>query len=197
MNARKRGTEPNEAPNQANKRRRMQKKTRIDDPVPPPNLQQFNEVDSGRPGSPSHRVPQVGSHQIPPGQLLPEQLDQGVRARPVLKINPPQFPDLPGPIQAGPTDPGSGRSEASTCYSQQVSNYDVEESVEPIGRVEEGDLRLWGKKDGVADFIRSTSGLEGNWIGVRPLGKGGNGIAGLWEWRDDNGQTTKVRIRTS
>lgn len=196
MNVRKRGTEPDEAPNQVNKRPRVQKNTPINDPVPPPNLQESNVVGSGRPGSPSYRVPQVGSHQIPPIQLPPEQLDQSVRARPVLTIDPPQLSDLPGPSQSGPTDPASGRSEASTCYSQRVSKYDVEPSVEPIGRVEEEDLQKWGKVDGAAEFIRSTSGLEGNWVGIRPLGKGGNGIAGLWEFLDENGQLTKVRIRT-
>lgn len=196
MNLRKRGTEPDQAPKQVNKRRRVQKNKQIDDPVPAPNIQESNAVNLGRPGSPSHRLPRAGSHQIPPAQLQPEQLDQNVKARPVLHINPPELPDLPDPSQSEPSDPGSGRSEASTCYSQDVSNYDVESGVDPIGRIDGVDLMKWGEVVGAAEFIRSTSGLEGNWVGIRPLGKGGNGIAGLWEFRDENGQPTKVRIRT-
>lgn len=195
MSMRKRGTSPDEGSNQANKRPRIQHEIQIDDQATPPNLQKTNVVDSGRPGSPSNRVPQDGSHQTPPVQIPPEQIEQRVRARPRLILRPPRLPDQPGPSQAGPTEPGSSHSETSTCYSQDVSNYDVEPSVNPIALVGDEDLAKWGSVPAV-EFIRSTSGLEGNWIGIRPLGKGGNGIAGLWELRDDNGQTTKVRIRT-
>ena len=195
MNSRKRGTKPDEAPDQANKRPRVQKKVQIPDPVPPPNQQEANVVDSGRPGSPSNRVSQAGSPHTPPVQLPPEQIDRRV-GRPILKLNPPKTPTEISPSRAGLTDPGSSRSETSTCYSQDVANYDVEPGVDPIGRIQDKDLKNWGSVDGAAAFIRSSSGLEGNWVGIRPLGKGGNGLAGLWEWRDENGQPTKVRIPT-
>ena len=193
MSTRKRGTSPNEASNQANKRPRVQNEIQIDSPAPP-NLQRTNIVDSGRPGSLSNRVPQAGPHQTPTVQIPREQIDQGVKARPKLILRPPRLPDPPGPCQAGPTDPGSSHSETSTCYSQAVCKYDVEPSVDALGEVEDEDLKKW--EPDAAEFIRSTSGLEENWVGIRPLGKGGNGIAGLWELRDDNGQTMKVRLRT-
>lgn len=194
MSTRKRGSSPDEAPTPANKRPRAQHGRQIDNTAPPPNLQRTNVVDSGRPGSPFDRVPQAGSHQTPPAQIPPEQINQEVRARPRLILRPPRLPDQPGPGQAGPNDPGSSHSETSTCYSQDVSHYDVDQSVSAFGWAEVEDISKW--KKGAAEFIRSTSGLDGNWVGIRPLGKEGNGIAGLWEWQDENGQTTKVKFRT-
>ena len=99
----------------------------------------------------------------------------------------------PNPIQLPSQQPQFDHewsdSETSTCYSKDVAAYDVrqDDEVDEIPRAE--DNEYWGS------FIRSRSGLDGNWVGVRPLGEGGNGIAGLWELRDDDGQTVKVSIR--
>ena len=44
-----------------------------------------------------------------------------------------------------------------------------------------------------AAFIKSAAGLgNAKWIGVRPLGQGGFGTAGLWELRDEDNAVTEV-----
>ena len=113
--------------------------------------------------------------------------------RPQLIVNPPGPPTLPDP---SPADPGSSASEASTCYAQAAANYNIDPGFELHGTPQTGDYELWGSVEGAAEFIRSRSGLEEDWVGVRPLGKGGYGITGLWELRGDNGETLKVRIRS-
>ncbi|KAL8950394.1 MAG: hypothetical protein Q9222_003574 [Ikaeria aurantiellina] len=58
------------------------------------------------------------------------------------------------------------------------------------GPPEDGDIPLWGRK--VSKFIRSPIGPEkdwgSGWRGVKPLGKGGFGVAGLWEKLDQDGK---------
>lgn len=143
----------------------------------------------------------------------PEQPDSRARRHQPVNPNPPQAqlppnvwnkrlrpkvhsPNQPGPSRAEPADPEPNDSDASTCYSQSPEHYDVEQGVKAVGVPEPRDIELWGSTPGAAQFIRSQSGLEQDWIGVRPLGKGGNGIAGLWERRGDDGQVIDVRIRT-
>ncbi|KAL8737971.1 MAG: hypothetical protein Q9181_001193 [Wetmoreana brouardii] len=43
----------------------------------------------------------------------------------------------------------------------------------------------WGLDN--AEFIQSDHGYEEGWVGVKPLGQGGGGRAGLWEKRDKSG----------
>ena len=55
----------------------------------------------------------------------------------------------------------------------------------------DGESSCWNTEQAV--FIKSTAGLgNAKWIGVRPLGYGGFGTAGLWELRDENNAVTKV-----
>ncbi|CAF9917143.1 MAG: hypothetical protein ALECFALPRED_011059 [Alectoria fallacina] len=192
----KRGREPDEAPGHPNKHRRVQKKPQILDPVPRPHSRDDNEEEPGRPGPPSDQVSQVGPRHSSRVKLPPEQTSQRVQPLQRLKIIPPRPPNQSDPNQAGSTDPGSSHSDTSTCYSQYVANYDVEPGVEATGTPEAKDIEYWGSDKRAAEFIRSQSGLEANWVGIRPLGKGGCGMAGLWEMRDDEGQLIKVRIRT-
>lgn len=166
----KRGREPDEAPEPTNKHHRAQKKLQTPVSDPPLNLE------PGRPGLPSNRVSQAGPHHSSSVRLPPKQPGQGARRRPRLRLNPPRPQNQPGLSQAMPTEPGSSHSETSTCYSQKAANYDAEPDADPVGNPKTEDLNSWGSVDGAAKFISSESGLKGNWVGVRPLGKGGNGM---------------------
>ena len=163
----KRPREPDEAPEQTDKHPRLQKQKNNSNSEPPRNLQKGNEEKPGRPEPSSHAASQAQLPQPPPIQL------------------PSQQPQL---------DYEWSDSETSTCYSKDVAAYDArrddEADVIPYAK----DIEYWGSVE-FAKFIRSRSGLDGNWVGVRPLGEGGNGIAGLWELRDDDGQAVKVSIR--
>lgn len=218
MGKRARGAE--EAPAQTKKRTRAQKRSQAPDPVPQRNLRRRNQEKPGRPGPSSHRAPQAELDHSPPSQPPPQQPEQGGRLRQRrrlntpnvqlqsqqpeqehkqrvrLILNPPKAPALPGPSQVEPNDPGLSDSDASTCYSQDAAAYDVGRGVEAVGTPQAKDIEYWGSIKGAAEFIRSRSGLKRDWIGVRPLGKGGNGIAGLWELRGDDGQVIKVSICT-
>lgn len=130
----------------------------------------------------------------PKAQPPQEQPKHGDKPRQRLILKPPKLPEPPSP---GLSDTGSSDSETSTCYSQPVDTYDVEPEVEAVGTLHDGDDERWGSKEGVAQFIRSQSGLDTtDWLGVRPLGKGGCGMAGLWEKRGGDGRKIKVRTRT-
>ena len=55
-------------------------------------------------------------------------------------------------------------------------------------------LSSWSRS--VTQFIHSNAGLPGAppdvWVGKRPLGKGGFGLAGLWEKKDGAGKVVDV-----
>ena len=177
MGKRTRG--PDEAPEQTN----------MHHPPPfQPPLQQPEQRDRLRP----RRRPNALYTELQFEQ--PEQ--EHKRPKRPLFLRPPKPPALPAPSQVEPNDLGLSDSDASTCYSQDPAAYDVGRDVEAVEIPQAEDIEYWGSVKGAAEFIRSRSGLKGDWIGVRPLGKGGNGIAGLWELRGDDGQVIKVRICT-
>ena len=124
-----------------------------------------------------------------------ESPNQGGEPRPKprvhLTLNSPHPLD---PSQADLNDPGSSKSEASTCYSQEIENYDVGPGVEAQAVPNARDLKYWGRAGQAPQFIRSQSGIEGNWVGIKPLGSGGMGVAGLWELRGDDGQMVEVKF---
>lgn len=163
----KRSREPDEALQQTEKRPRLQGRKTQWNPEPSKNRRKGNEEKPGRPVPSSHAASQAQLPQPPPIQLSSQQ------------------PQL---------DPEWSDSETSTCYSRDAAAYDVrrDEEIDVIPHAK--DIEYW-RSEKAAKFIGSRSGLDGNWVGVRPLGEGGNGIAGLWELRDDDGQTVKVRIR--
>lgn len=190
----KRVKRPNKVPEQTNKHVRVQKKSQ---PSPQRNLRKNEEDKSGRPGPSSYQAPQGGLHlHHHPDQLPSQQPGQGGRRRFRLRLNPPKPQKLPSSSQTEPTDPRWSYSQTSTCYSQDVATYDVGRGVKSVGTPQAEDIEYWGSTKGAAHFIRSHSGLGEDWIGVRPLGKGGYGLAGLWELRGDDGQIIKVRIHT-
>ena len=124
-------------------------------------------------------------------ESLSEIPNQGGKPRVHSTLHPPHYLD---PSQADPNDAGSSISEVSTCYSQEVENYDVEPGVEARAVPQARDMEYWGDAGQIPSFIRSQSGIEGNWVGIKPLGYGAMGMAGLWELRGDDGQTVKVRF---
>ena len=72
--------------------------------------------------------------------------------------------------------------------------YDADDDEEVEGEASAEDIRLWESK--AAKFIRSRSGIDegpGIWVGRRPLGVGGFGVAGLWEKLDGEGYVVDVR----
>ena len=173
----KRGREPPEA---SDKRYSAQKKARVPDP-----LVQTNQKPRTRLQAKQH------PEKFEPLLELP---NKGGKPRPRprvhLTLNPPHPPD---PSQAHPNDPGSGTSEVSTCYSQEVENYDVGPGVESQAVPNARDMEYWGWAGQIPHFIRSQSGIEGNWVGIKPLGLGGMAVAGLWELRGDDGQMVEVK----
>lgn len=187
----KRGREPGEAPQHTNKYHRVQKEPQTPDLVPRQHPRNNIGEELSMPAPSFSPLSQTGSHHSPLVQLPPEQPDPGAIPRQPLTIS-----ALKPQSQVGPMDPGSSHSETSTCYSQYVATYDVGRDVEAVGIPDYRDMENWGSHKGAAEFIRSESGIETNWVGIRPLGKGGYGMAGLWEMRDDDGQLTKVKIRT-
>lgn len=92
-----------------------------------------------------------------------------------------------------PSVPSRGRAASVSIPRSPGERYDAA-TREPIeGRPHKGD-HIWGNV--AAKFIKSPPGgcLQGNWIGVRPLGKGGFGLAGLWEKRNEDGRVVDVRL---
>ena len=162
----KRSREPDEAPKQTNKHPRLQEKNHSSNPESTRNLWKGNEEKQDMPEPSSHAT---------------------------LQSRLPEHPPIRLPSQQSQLNHEWSDSETSTCYSKDAATYDVGEDDKADETPHAEDVEYWGRK--AAKFIRSSSGLDGNWVGVRPLGKGGNGVAGLWELRDDDGQMVKVRIR--
>lgn len=74
--------------------------------------------------------------------------------------------------------------------SDLVEAYDVAWNQKAAATAKGSDYENWGTAP--AEFIRSYSGLGNGWVGKRPLGAGGFGMAGLWEKRDGNGTVIEV-----
>ena len=75
-------------------------------------------------------------------------------------------------------------------HSDPVEAYDVAWTQKAAAPANASDLEKWDTAP--AEFIRSSSGLGIGWLGKRPLGAGGFGMAGLWKKRDDNGTVIEV-----
>ena len=164
----KRPRDPDEAPKQIDKHGHLQKRRHISNAETPRSQRKGNEEKPGRPAPSSHAASQPQLPQPPPIHLSSQQ----------PQLDHDEWSD----------------SETSTCYSQDAAAYDVRRNAETNVIPPAKEIEYW-ESERAAKFIRSRSGLDGNWVGVRPLGQGGNGIAGLWELRDDDGHTVKVRIR--
>ncbi|KAL9578433.1 MAG: hypothetical protein Q9203_007101, partial [Teloschistes exilis] len=73
----------------------------------------------------------------------------------------------------------------------QPEEWDVPDGTRTRGRVTlrdqyRGYIKAWGWR--MLEFVRSDHGYESGWIGVKPLGEGSFGRAGLWEKRDEDGK---------
>lgn len=81
-------------------------------------------------------------------------------------------------------------SDQERDESDPVEDYDVawRAAVSANSR----DYENWGIDP--ACFIRSYSGLGHEWVGRRPLGAGGFGMAGLWEKHDDDGTVIEQMV---
>lgn len=74
------------------------------------------------------------------------------------------------------------------------TKYDAGPDENVVGVPSPEDLELWTKP--AAQFIRSNAGIIDvpyRWVGKRPLGEGGFGLAGLWEKLDLEGNVIDVR----
>ena len=83
------------------------------------------------------------------------------------------------------------QSPNSFPYSLPPHWFDSEPELPHAVPLADGELSFW--KTEHAAFIKSAAGLgNAKWIGVRPLGFGGFGTAGLWELRDKDNAVIKV-----
>ena len=94
-------------------------------------------------------------------------------------------------IKHRPTKTFTPFSPNSAPYSGPPELFDVPPGLPDVIPPAEGELSPW--EAGHAAFIRSAAGLsESHWIGMRPLGSGGFGTAGLWERRNENNAVIEV-----
>lgn len=82
-------------------------------------------------------------------------------------------------------------SPNSFPYSGPPDLFDVSPGLQDAIPPADDDMYFW--KDEHMAFIKSSAGLNRlHWIGIRPLGSGGFGTAGLWERRDENNVLIEV-----
>lgn len=82
-------------------------------------------------------------------------------------------------------------SPNSLPYSGPPELFDVSPGLRDAFPPADNEVHPWEDKH--AAFIKSAAGLDQlHWIGVRPLGFGGYGAAGLWERRDENNVLIEV-----
>lgn len=80
-------------------------------------------------------------------------------------------------------------------FTTPQEDFDASDAEDVLGEPLSDDVGLWSQPP--AQFIRSEAGLQGNWVGKRPLGQGGFGLAGLWEKIDGEGHVVDVRALSS
>ena len=82
-------------------------------------------------------------------------------------------------------------SPNSFPYSLPPYWFDSEPQLPHAVPLADGETTFWNAEH--ATFINSAAGLgNAKWIGVRPLGQGGFGTAGLWELRDEDNAMIEV-----
>ncbi|KAL8950393.1 MAG: hypothetical protein Q9222_003573 [Ikaeria aurantiellina] len=86
-------------------------------------------------------------------------------------------------------------SDQQTSYEERI--WDIESGMRTRGEVQEGDIKP-DEQDPVnaflnAEFMRSQFGYEAWWVGKKMLGSGGEGRAGLWEKRDNDGKQICIK----
>lgn len=90
----------------------------------------------------------------------------------------------------------SGRDPSVSLPRRPGETYDAAAKERVESRLDQGGggEADWGKD--WTKFIRSAAGgcLNGNWVGVLPLGSGAFGRAGLWEKRNQDGKVVDVSL---
>lgn len=82
-------------------------------------------------------------------------------------------------------------SPNSFPYSGPPELFDVSPGLRDAVPLADDEIYYW--EDEHAAFIKSAAGLDClHWIGIRPLGSGGYGTAGLWERQDENNALVEV-----
>ena len=111
------------------------------------------------------------------------------RSRPISHpgLETPQLPKQSEPKSKTPSE----AADVDDGYeSDPVEAYDVDWNQTAAVTADTSDYEKWNEAP--AEFIRSYSGVGDEWVGKRPLGAGGFGLAGLWEKYDDNGAVVEV-----
>ena len=101
-------------------------------------------------------------------------------------------PEDDEPDDAEPEDAEAANGDPE---STPIEQYDAEPWEGTVGLPSIQDYNAWSVQ--AAQFIRSESGYGGEgsgWVGKRPLGEGGFGMAGLWEKYDNDGNVVDVSI---
>ena len=80
--------------------------------------------------------------------------------------------------------------DSSSRHAADPVSNEMGMDAEVAGTASTRDLDRWGPE--AAAFIRSDSGIGEEWVGHRPLGKGGFGLAGLWVKKDEDGRGVAV-----
>ena len=80
----------------------------------------------------------------------------------------------------------------SSTYAEDPFDNEALSYAKVAGITTRRDRERWSPE--AAAFIRSDSGIGHGeeWVGKRPLGKGGFGMAGLWQKRGDGGRPVAV-----
>lgn len=113
--------------------------------------------------------------------------------RPLGASNPrSETPQSPRQSQSNNTTPPESYDVDKGSDSDPVEAYDVAWNQKAAATAKGSDYEKWGTAP--AEFIRSYSGLGNGWVGKRPLGAGGFGMAGLWEKRDGNGTVIEQMV---
>lgn len=143
-----------------------------------PEIRADQGIGPHRTKRPGNRFQPYGTGHVP-RERLPVISNSGLEIPRLLRQNEPNvgnLPELHDIEQASDSDP--------------VEAYDVAWNQKAAATAKVSDYEKWDTAP--AEFIRSYSGLGSGWVGKRPLGAGGFGMAGLWEKYDGNGTVIEV-----
>lgn len=102
-----------------------------------------------------------------------------------------ETPQLPRQSESNSGTPSDPYEFGKNHGSDPVETYDLALNHKAAATAKASDYAKWDIAP--AEFIRSDSGLGNGWVGKRPLGAGGFGMAGLWEKLDGNGAVVEVK----
>ncbi|KAL8964905.1 MAG: hypothetical protein Q9183_004146 [Haloplaca sp. 2 TL-2023] len=98
------------------------------------------------------------------------------------------------------TDNDHGPDNRRDRYEQDIDVFPHNTKIEGARRA--SDPKIW--QEDMAKFIRGPMGRtckenpakhSGGWVGKKPLGQGGQGMAGMWERVDENGQVHQIAVK--